>query len=174
MIVLIDGAHSRNIEANPALYATTVFDFRSFPAYVLAFTLLPPRTFSSICSIHLKYHFGYRLWCGHPDSFDQRRKEDPVWNQVWGIMKEMEGLKSVVVDLDAYLGDGRLERTVEKEVLGALGAVRIRGDGDNRFVVRVTWEGDGGEGIEEGLEQEMFRLVRVGGGRRNMADGEGE
>ena len=100
MIGLIDGADSRHMEANPALYAATIFDFRSFPGYLLASTLLPPRTFSSICSIHLIYHFGYMLWREHRDDHCQRPREDPVWDQVWKIMTRME-LKSVVVDLDA-------------------------------------------------------------------------
>lgn len=161
MVVLIDGAHSSNIEANPALYAATIFDFRSFPAYLLASTLLPTRTFSSICSIHLKYHFGYMLWFKDPDLHCQRPRENPVWNQVWKIMKGME-LRSVVVDLEACLEGGRVERDVEREVLEPLGAVSVRGGEEGAFVVRVTWEGDSEEEVEEGLETRTFRLVRVG------------
>ncbi len=172
MFGLIDRVYPRSIEANPVLYTATTFDFRSFPAYLLASTLLPAHTFSSICSIHLKYHFGYRLWCGHPDNYYQRPREDPVWNQAWEIMKGMEELRSVVVDLDAYLEDGRVGRKLEREVLGGLGAVRFRGGGEGGFVVRVTWEGDGGEGAEEECGKGTFRLVRVGSGRRKAGGDE--
>ncbi len=160
MFGFIDRAHSSNIEANPVLYTATTFDFRSFEAYLLASTLLPPHTFSSICSIHLKYHFGYRLLWEDPDNYRKRSLRDPVWNQVWEIIKGMEELKNVIVDLDAYLEYGRVGRELERDLFERLGAVRLRGGGERGFVVRVTWDGDGEEGPEEGLGTGTFRLVR--------------
>ena len=95
-----------------------------------------------------------------------------MWNQVWEIMKGMEELRSVVVDLDAYLEDGRVGSEMEREVLRGLGAVRIRGGGAGGFVVRVTWEGGGGEGAEEESGKGTFRLVRIGRASGKVASGE--
>lgn len=78
------------------------------------------------------------------------------------------------MDLDAYLEGGRVERKVEREVLGALGAVRVRSGEEGGFVVRVTWEGDSDEGVEEELGTRTFRLVRVGKGRRRIGRGRRE
>ena len=158
---VIERANPRNIEANPVLYTATTFDFRSFQTYLLASTLLPPRTFSSIRSIHLKYHFGYSLWWDDPDNYYVKRPvRNQVWNQAWEVIKGMEELKNVIVDCDAYLGYGRVGRETERDLFERLGAVRLRGGGESGFVVRVTWDGDGGEGSEEGLGTGTFRMVR--------------
>ena len=77
----------------------------------------------------------------------------------------------MVVDLDAYLEGGRVEGKIEKEVLGALGAVRVRGGQEESFVVRVTWEGDSEEEVERGLVTRTFQLVRIGKGRREVDGG---
>ncbi|KAK0514043.1 hypothetical protein JMJ35_003765 [Cladonia borealis] len=149
-----------NIEANPVLYSATIFDFRSFQTYLLASTLLPPHTFSSISSIHLKYHFGYRLWWEDPDNYVKRPWRDPVWNQVWDIIKGMEELRNVIVDIDAYLEYGKLSWETERDLFERLGTVKLRSGGERGFVVRVNWDGDGGEGPDEGLGRGTFRLVR--------------
>ena len=93
-----------------------------------------------------------------------------MWNQVWKIMKGME-LRSVVVDLEACLEGGRVERNVEREILGPLGAVSVRGGKEGAFVVRVTWEGDSEEEVEEVLGTRTFRLLRVRRGRREVGGG---
>ena len=67
-----------------------------------------------------------------------------------------------------------MERNVEREVLGPLGPVKVRGGEEGAFVVRVTWEGDSEEEMEEGLETRTFRLVRVGKGRRRIGRGRRE
>ena len=158
MFGVIERVNSRNIEANPVLYTTTIFDFRSFRAYLIASTLLPAHTFSSICSIHLKHTFGEKLWLVGPDCYIKLPLT--VWNQVWEIVKGMEDLKNVIVDVDAILEHGRLGREAERDLFERLGAVRLRSGGESGFVVRVTWEGDDREGAEEGLGTGTFRLVR--------------
>ena len=75
------------------------------------------------------------------------------------------------MDLEACLEGGRVERIVEREVLEPLGAVSVRGGEEGAFVVRVTWEGDSEEKVEDGLETRTFRLVRVRRGGREVDGG---
>ena len=155
MYGVIERVNSRNIEANPVLYAATIFDFRSFQTYLNASTFFPPHTFSSISSIHLKYHLGYKLWWRVKPPLTE-----PTWHQVWDIIKRMEELKNVIVDIDAYLEDGRLDWETERDLFEDIGRVKLRGGGVSGLVVRVNWDGEAGEGPDEALGRRTFRLVR--------------
>lgn len=160
MFGVIERTNLRNIEAKPVLYSATIFDFRSFQNLLVATTILPPPTFSSIRSIHLKYHFGYRLWWEDPDNYVKRPRKEPVWHQAWDIIKGMEELRNVIVDIDANLEYGRLDWETERDLFENLGTVKLKGGGESGLVVRVSWDGEGGEGPDEGLGRGTFRLVR--------------
>ena len=83
-----------------------------------------------------------------------------MWNQFWDIIKGMEELRNVVVDIEAYLEHGRLGWETEKDLFERLGTVKLKSGGERGFVIRVNWDGDGGEGPDEGLGRGTFRLVR--------------
>ena len=72
----------------------------------------------------------------------------------------MEELKNVIVDIDAYLDCERLNWETERDIFEALGTVKLRGGGVSGLVVRVNWDGEGGEGPDEALGRGTFRLVR--------------
>ena len=160
MFRMIERANPRNMEANSVLYNSTIFDFRSFQTYLVASTLFPPHTFSSISSIHLKYHFGYKLWWRDPDRYLKPPLTEPLWHQVWDIIKRMEELKNVIVDIDAYLEDWRLDWQTERDLFEDIGKVKLRSGGVSGLVVRVNWDVEGGEGPDEALGRGTFRLVR--------------
>ncbi|KAL2059364.1 hypothetical protein ABVK25_000657 [Lepraria finkii] len=152
-LLLLRTCQKAHLEATPTLYTLSTFDFRSFDAFIILSLIALPQTWNSIRKLHLKWHFGYRLWCGHED---QRLKDDPVWMKVWEIMAKMTGLTDIQVDLDAYLEDGVLSAGIEAEVFKPLLGVRQAG----RFDVRVTWPGrTGREGHE--VREEPFRLMRI-------------
>lgn len=119
-------------EAIDTLYEDHLFDFRSFEAFTLLSLTLLPQRWNAIRKIHLKWHFGYELWCGQGS---ERRKHGSAWNKVWQTMSRMKGLRDIQVDLDAYLETETLSPMVEADVLAPLMAVTTAPN----FVIKASW-----------------------------------
>lgn len=138
------------------MYSYITFDFRSFNEFILLSHTALPRTWNSIRRVHLKWHFGMRLWDGN---CDPRQIHGPEWLKVWEIMATMAQLRAVHIALDAYVDNITLNPLTEVEVLTPLMKMTQVQD----FVVTVSWPGDLGPSL---LGATPFRLL-------HSADGDG-